>query len=144
MFPKKKRGKNIKFIIKFTLHVWGDFLEPSGPSVAGKSPHAREFWFKNPGIFLLVELVESWALESGIHLKESRIPLTIAIQNPSFTDEKSGIQFLEPGIRGVESRRFALVSWHYCLGFLTWGEENLLVHDDWQGLKKRPGPLFIS
>ena len=30
--------------------------------------------------------------------------------NPSFTDEKSGIQFLEPGIRGVESRRFALVS----------------------------------
>ena len=47
---KKKRGKNIKFIIKFTLHVWGDFLEPSGPSVAGKSPHAREFWFKNPGI----------------------------------------------------------------------------------------------
>ena len=31
----------------------------------------------------------SWTLESGIQLKESWIPLTIGIQNPSFTDQES-------------------------------------------------------
>ena len=30
---------------------------------------------------------ESWALESGIQPKESRIPLTIETQNPSFSDK---------------------------------------------------------
>ena len=30
---------------------------------------------------------ESWSLESGIQLKESGIPLTIGIQNPSSTDK---------------------------------------------------------
>ena len=30
---------------------------------------------------------ESWVLESGIQLKESGIPLTIGIQNPSATDK---------------------------------------------------------
>ena len=47
---------------------------------------------------------ESWALESGIQLKESRIPLTIRIQNPSSTDKESGIQYQESGTHGVESR----------------------------------------
>ena len=42
---------------------------------------------------------ESWALKSGIQLKESRIPLTIGIQNPSSTE----IQYLEYAINGVES-----------------------------------------
>ena len=32
---------------------------------------------------------ESWALESGKQLKESGIPLTIGIRNPSFTDNES-------------------------------------------------------
>ena len=40
---------------------------------------------------------ESTALESGI-------PLKTAIRNPSSTDKKSGIQHLESGIHGVESR----------------------------------------
>ena len=31
--------------------------------------------------------LEPWALESGIQLKESGIPLTIGIQNPSCTDK---------------------------------------------------------
>ena len=29
---------------------------------------------------------ESWVLESGLQLKDSRIPLTIGIRNPSSTD----------------------------------------------------------
>ena len=49
----------------------------------------------------------SWALESGIQFKESGIPLTIGIQNPSSTDKDwnpvSGIWNLESGIHGVES-----------------------------------------
>ena len=36
--------------------------------------------------------LESWALESGILLKEYGIPLTIVIKNPSSTDLKSRIQ----------------------------------------------------
>ena len=44
---------------------------------------------------------ESWALESGKQLKESGIPLTIRIRNPSFTDNESGIP--EVG-KSVESR----------------------------------------
>ena len=30
---------------------------------------------------------ESWALESGVQLKESGIPLAIGIENPSSTDK---------------------------------------------------------
>ena len=58
-----------------------------------------KFWLWNP---------ESWALESGIQLKESGILLTIVIQNPRSTCStdmtKTGIQYLESRIQGVESR----------------------------------------
>ena len=47
---------------------------------------------------------ESQALESGIELEESRISLTIGIQNPSSTDNESTIQYLESGIHSNESR----------------------------------------
>ena len=47
---------------------------------------------------------ESWALECGIQLKESRILLTIGIWDPGSTDKESRIQYLESGIHGVESR----------------------------------------
>ena len=47
---------------------------------------------------------EFWALESGVQLKESGIPLTIGIRNPSSNDKESGIHGVEP-----ESRD--------CLGF---------------------------
>ena len=49
---------------------------------------------------------EFWGLESGVQLKESGIPLTIGIRNPSSTHRKSGIHYLESGIletRLVES-----------------------------------------
>ena len=38
---------------------------------------------------------ESSALESGINLKESEIPLMIGIWNPSSTDKGSSSQYLE-------------------------------------------------
>ena len=41
-------------------------------------PESRKFFLWN---------LESWALESGIHLKESGIRRTIGIQNPSSTDK---------------------------------------------------------
>ena len=45
------------------------------------------------------EYLESWSLESGIQLKESWIPLTIGIRNPSSTNKESGIQYLESEIQ---------------------------------------------
>ena len=45
------------------------------------------------------EYLESWFLESGIQLKESWIPLTIGIRNPSSTNKESGIQYLESEIQ---------------------------------------------
>ena len=44
-----------------------------------------------------------------IQCKESGIPITVGIQNPSFTE--TGIQYLESGIHGVE---FKIQG---CLGF---------------------------
>ena len=41
-------------------------------------PYVRESGFQDPGNFLLWNL-ESWALESGIQLKKSGTPLTIAM-----------------------------------------------------------------
>lgn len=39
---------------------------------------------------------ESWALESGVQLKESGIPLVIGSENPS---SKTGIEYLESRIQ---------------------------------------------
>ena len=50
------------------------------------SLHVMESVFRNPWNFCLWN-PESWAMESGIHLKESGILLRIGIQNPSFTDK---------------------------------------------------------
>ena len=56
-------------------------------------------------IFRLVGNSETWALESGIQLKEFAIPLAIGIQNPSSTDcKESGIQYLESEIHSVKAR----------------------------------------
>ena len=40
----------------------------------------------------------------GIQLKESGIPLTIGIRNPSSTDKNSAVEYLESGIHSLESR----------------------------------------
>ena len=65
-----------------------------------RSPNVRESGF--PGVLEIFSCgirnwsrknllwnPESWALESGIQLKESGIPLTIGIRNPSSTDKES-------------------------------------------------------
>ena len=51
------------------------------------SLHVREPRFQNQGNFCLWN-PEYWALESGTHLKDSGIPLTIGIQNPSSSDKE--------------------------------------------------------
>ena len=81
------------------------------------SAHVRESGFWNRWNFCLWNL-ESWALESGIQLKESGILLRIGIQSKVPLEktgikclEKTGIKCLESGIHGVESRI------QDCLGF---------------------------
>ena len=62
-----------------------------------RSPHVIK-GFRNPGNLCLWN-PESWALDSGIQLKESGILMTIGIQNPSSTDKQSGFQCLESRIQ---------------------------------------------
>ena len=59
-------------------------------------------------------LPESWALGSGIQLKESGIPITIGIQNSSPTDKD-----LESGIHCVESRIQDCLGFPACMGVKT-------------------------
>ena len=70
-----------------------------------RRPHLKKSRFRNRGNFRLsnpesgkirLAISESWALKSGIQLKESVIPLTIGIRNPSVTDKEPGLQLLEP------------------------------------------------
>ena len=42
---------------------------------------------------------ESWSLESGKQLKESRIPSTIGFRSPKSTDKESGIHSVESRIQ---------------------------------------------
>ena len=73
----------------------------------------------NPGRFCLCH-PESWVVDSGIELKESEIPLTTGVQNPSSTDKYWNSV---PGIRNpqcVESRIqecpwFAYMGWYVTL-----------------------------
>ena len=84
-----------------------------------------------PGNFSLWNL-ESWTLESGIQLKESGIPSTIEIPNPSPTEKESRIEYLESGIHGVESRI------QTCLGFSYIGRQELLVQWSSNCLSRNP------
>ena len=81
--------------------------------------HVRESRLRNLGKFCLWN-TKSWALDSGIQLKESGIPLTIGIQNRSSTDW----QRLESSTWNPESTAWNLES-KTVLGFLTWGESPL-------------------
>lgn len=49
-------------------------------------------------------MVNSELLECGIQLKDPGIPLVIGIQNLSFANKESGIQYLGSEIHSVESR----------------------------------------
>ena len=67
---------------------------------------------QNPRKFSLWNL-ESRALESEIQLKESGIPLRIGIQN-QVQLSKTGIQYLESGIRsvGIQDPRLSWIPFH--------------------------------
>ena len=70
-------------------------------------PHVGQSGFQTPGNFCCRNL-KSWALESGIHPKESEIPLTFGIWDPSSTYKESRIQ--NP-LRGVQKQGWFLVLW---------------------------------
>ena len=56
---------------------------------------------------------ESWALESRIHLKESRIPLMIEIQNPGFTyKEWKPVTAIRNPWHGIENSRVSWIPLH--------------------------------
>ena len=100
-----KVGKVIsqsKFSTKFDQGL-DSFATPKEHS---SSPRVRDSPFRNQQNFCLWN-PESRALESGIQLKESGIPLRIGIQIPL---TKTGIKYLESRIHSLESRI------QYCLG----------------------------
>ena len=72
---------------------------------------SRKFWLVESGIrgkFCLGS-PESWALESAKQLKESGIPLTIAIRNPSSTNKESWIHGME--FRIQDCLEFRYIEW---------------------------------
>ena len=74
MIKKAVRGGKIDFHLR-------DYF-PNGSSLITLHVTESGIWEKigmwNP---------ESWTLQSGVQLKESRIPLAIGIENPSSTDK---------------------------------------------------------
>ena len=92
------------------------------------SPHLRKSGFRNPRTFCLwnPESRKFLFVESGIlgfgkrnTAQGIRNPLMIAIagiHSTTSTDKESGIQYLESGIHGVESRIPDCLGFHYYLG----------------------------
>ena len=74
-------------------------------------PHVGQSGFQTPRNFCRRNL-KSRALESGIHPKESEIPLTFAIWDPSSTCNESRIQ--NP-LGGVQKQ-----GWFWCCGNHYW------------------------
>ena len=86
-----------------TMHVWVLILFGATTCLCVMSRNI-ESGILNP---------ESWVLDSGIQLKDSRIPLTIGIQNPSSTDKYWNPV---PGIRNphrrIQNPRLSWISLH--------------------------------
>ena len=74
----------------------------------------REIFYCRIRVANLTVDPESWALESGVQLEESGIPLRTGNRNPSITDKESGIY-------DVKSRS------KFFLDSLTWAEQNLFL-----------------
>ena len=56
---------------------------------------------------------ESWALGSEVQLKESGIPLTIEIQNPTFTDKDwNRVPGIRNPLRGIQSPKLSWIPLH--------------------------------
>lgn len=75
-------------------------LEEGLSSLKCNSPQVRLSGFWNLESFCFWNR-KSWALETGIQHKESGIPLTIGIGDPSSTDKESGIQNLESRVQNT-------------------------------------------
>ena len=60
--------------------------------------------------------LESWALKSGIQLKENRIALTIGVRNPRSSDKQSRISTRNPEFTARNS------DFKTVLEILLWGE----------------------
>ena len=69
--------------------------------------------------------LEPWALESGIQLKESGIPLTIGIQNPSCTDkDRNPVPVMWKQWCEIQNPRRAWIPLH---GARIWGYNLILT-----------------
>ena len=79
-------------------------------------PHVRQAGFQNPRNFCYRNL-KSWVLESGIHSKESEIPLTfgIRIQVPLTRNPESILGVIETIMIG--SLSFVSWCWHCSVSF---------------------------
>ena len=79
-----QRQKEMLLVLLFFAFLGNGFVTPfQGVTKGDKGVLLLEYTKNN---------LESWALESGIQLKEYGIPLTFVIKNPSSTDLKSRIQ----------------------------------------------------
>ena len=115
-----------------TLRMWlGNLEHEMLPSFTSSSPHVRECGFRNPRNFCW------WNPESGKLLVESGI-LGFGIRNPSkdLNPEskvpltKTGIQYLQSVIHGVESRIQDCLGFPY-IGRSSWCTTNWNVASDW-------------
>ena len=79
-------------IFQTTQKILAKFSYPKNPGIEN---------FKPPKNNLLTSFSrpECWALESGIKLKDSGIPLVIGIWNPGSTDKESGFNSVESRIQ---------------------------------------------
>ena len=83
----------------------GIWIPKSGKFFACGIRNVANFCLWNP---------ESWALESGIQLKKSGIPLTmIGIQNPSSSDKDwNPVPGIQNPRRGIQNQRLSWIPLH--------------------------------
>ena len=87
---------------------------------------------KKSGKILLEEFQESWSLESGIQFKESEIPLTIGIQNPSFTDKYwDTVHGIRNPRRGIQNSRLSWIPFHEAMSVFSIRAEDSLCLLNW-------------
>ena len=103
-------------------------------------PSPRNHCLRNPESGkLFLEVPKSEALESGIRLEGSRIPLTIGIWNPNSTDKVRNPESTANPESGIRNRQRIRNSWNpestawnpesnTVLDFLTWGEKWCVIY----------------